>query len=159
MRALAISFLISTLILSCKTNSASPPSGLESTASLNRLACGSVTGAGNGEFDFRAICVNDTTATAKTGTLTREDYFYSVTRDPSIPKIYYLEPTSGGNGLTLILKVKPGYTVTSLVDALIEKNITLDGAGGRLWITGHPVPGIGGEGSYIADDFKLSETN
>ena len=164
MRTLIL-YIFACLSVSCKTNT---PSGLQSdpetAASQSRFACGSVIGAGSGDFDFREICVSEKTAVANTGAFEGNSYFYNVTSDPSMPKFYYLTPDQSkkplGNPLTLILKLKPGYKIESLVDTLIEKNITQENAGGRVWVAGHPVPGHGGdEVSYIADHFKLTGAN
>jgi hypothetical protein len=147
----------------CKTNTVNGnnDSGLEASATKNRFACGSIIGAGTSDHDFREICVSETAAVANTGKFEGQSYFYNLKRDNAMPYILYLSPDlskgKGGNPLTLILKVKKTYTIRSIVDALTEKNITVDGAGGRVWVVGQPIPGLSDDnGSVIADNFKIS---
>ena len=147
----------------CKTNSVNGKNdaGLEASPIKNRCACGSIIGAGNGDFDFREICVSETAAVANTGQFEGQSYFYTLQRDKTTPTLWYLSPDISkgkeGNPLTLILKIKKSYKLQSIVDALLEKDITAEGAGGRLWVTGQPIPGRADDnGSVIADNFKLS---
>lgn len=160
------SLSLSILVLSffgCKTHAVNGKNdaGLDASPAKNRFACGAIIGAGDGDFDFREICISETAAVAHTGKLEGQSYFYDLKRDDATPYIFYLSPDlsqgKAGNPLTLILKVKKTYKLSSLVDALLEKDITVDGAGGRLWVTGQPIPDrLDDNGSVIADNFKLS---
>lgn len=155
--------ILGLLFSGCKTHAVhgKDDAGLEASPAKNRFACGGIIGAGDGDFDFREICVSETDAVANTGKFEGQSYFYNLKRDAATPYLFYLSPDlskgKAGNPLTLILKVKKTYNLSSIVDALLEKDITLDGAGGRIWVTGQPIPErVDDNGSVIADNFKLS---
>lgn len=144
----------------CTTPQKAPESKIEEQPAPDRIACGTIIGAGEGDYDFRKICVSDKAATATIGAYKSTTYYYHLQSDGHVPNMFYLNPdkTKGkpGNPLTLILKVVGNYKVKSIVDALTVNGITEEGSGGRLRITGQPVPGMGGdEVSFIADFFSV----
>ncbi|MCX6126779.1 MAG: hypothetical protein NTV34_18785, partial [Proteobacteria bacterium] len=131
-----------------------------STSKPGRFACGSIKGAGSGDFEFKSICLSETEATATTGTFEGSSYKYKVSKSKEMTGAYELAPEKSPSGevgkpLLVILKIKKEYKVTSLVDALLAKDITVPGGGGRIWVVGHPHTNQ--NETFIADDFQLSQ--
>lgn len=162
MKTLNLGMFVFLIASACEALAQPSTRGLATTN--EKYACGNVIDADNGDFSFKSICMSEKHAVVRVGTFEGHTYFYNIQVDQELKnkKIYSLVPDVSrqqgevGRGLSVILKVKPNYTITTLVKALTDPNVTLDGAGGRVWVIGNPSPQSEDDQSYVVDGFKLS---
>jgi hypothetical protein len=161
---LARSAMMGMVVMSSLAGCSSNQNGESNSLSVNseKMACADITDAGIGDFEFKQICIGEKTAVATVGTFESSHYFYDVKASKELKNTLELSPDKIRNKtakpLVVMLKVKPDYRVKSVVEALTAKGIELPGAGGRVWVVGHPNRDFNTEEStFIAGDFKVSK--